>query len=189
LFYEVFMAEQLQQGLFFVLAAVTVVAALGVIFNRNAVYSALSLLVNFAALAVLYLMLNAQFIAVVQVTVYAGAIVVLFLFVVMLLGAGGELRPRNWLNWRTALTVGIALVLLTLLGTVVYEGLIGGATGLVTPQRVAEVGQTQALAATLFTKYLLPFELASVLLLVGMIGAVVLGQRWRGALRRPSQED
>ncbi len=181
------MAVQLQQGLFFVLAATSVVAALGVVFNRNAVYSALSLLLNFASLAVLYLMLNAQFIAVVQVVVYAGAIVVLFLFVVMLLGAGGEVRPRNWLDWRTAFFVGIALVLLTLVGTVVYEGFIGGATGIATPQRVAEVGQTEAVGVALFTQYLLPFELASVLLLIGLIGAVVLGQRWRAMMRRPSQ--
>jgi NADH-quinone oxidoreductase subunit J len=183
------MVIQLQQVLFFVLAATAVVAALGVIFNRNAVYSALSLLVNFASLAVFYLMLNAQFIAMVQIVVYAGAIVVLFLFVVMLLGAGGETRPRNWLNWRTAFFVGIAIVLLTLLGTVVYEGFIGGATGTATPQRVAEVGQTEALGVALFTKYLLPFELASVLLLVGMIGAVVLGQRWRATLHRSGEGD
>jgi NADH-quinone oxidoreductase subunit J len=183
------MAEQLQLGLFLVLAVTAGVAALGVVFNRNAVYSALSLLVNFAALAVLYLMLNAQFIAVVQIVVYAGAIVVLFLFVVMLLGAGGEMRPRNWLNWRTALVVAISLVLVTLLGTVGYEGFIGGAKDTATPQHVAEVGQTQALGVALFTKYLLPFELASVLLLVGMIGAVVLGQRWRRTLRRSDEGD
>jgi NADH-quinone oxidoreductase subunit J len=183
------MAQQLQQMLFFVLAGVAVAAAFGVIFNRNAVYSALSLLVNFASLAVLYLMLNAQFIAVVQVIVYAGAIVVLFLFVVMLLGAGGVTRHASWLNWRTAFVVGAALVLLTLVGTVVYEWPISGATGLSTPEQVAEVGQTQSLGIALFTKYLLPFEMASVVLLVGMIGAVVLGQRWRATLRRPDPED
>jgi NADH-quinone oxidoreductase subunit J len=147
------------------------------------------LLVNFASLAVLYVMLNAQFLAAVQVIVYAGAIVVLFLFVVMLLGASGKMRPRTWLNWRTAAIVGIALVLITLLGTVVYEGFIGGATGEATPQRVAEFGQTQALGVALFTKYLLAFELASILLLVGMVGAVVLGQRWRATLRRSGQGD
>ena len=76
------MAQQIQPTLFFILAGVSIIAALGVIFNRNAVYSALSLLVNFGILAVFYLLLNAQFIAVVQVAVYAGAIVVLFLFVV-----------------------------------------------------------------------------------------------------------
>jgi len=183
------MALQLPQVLFFILAATAVLAALGVVFNRNAVYSALSLLLNFASLAAFYLMLNAQFIAVVQIIVYAGAIVVLFLFVVMLLGAGGEMRPRNWLSWHTAFFVGLALVLLTLLGTVVYEGFIGGATGTATPQRVAEVGQTEAVGVALFTKYLLPFELASVLLLIGMIGAVVLGQRWRTTLQRSGEGD
>jgi len=181
------MAQQLQLGLFLVLAGVAVVAALGVIFNRNAVYSALSLLVNFAALAGLYLLLNAQFIAVVQLIVYAGAIVVLFLFVVMLLGAGGEMPLRNWFNWRTAVVVGAALVLLTLIGTLVFEWIINGATGEATPLRIAEVGQTEALAMALFTKYLLPFELASVLLLIGMVGAVVLGQRWNRALGRSKQ--
>jgi NADH-quinone oxidoreductase subunit J len=182
------MAQQLQLGLFLVLSALAVVAALGVIFNRNAVHSALSLLVNFAVLAVFYLMLNAQFIAVVQVAVYAGAIVVLFLFVVMLLGAGGEVRLENWFNRRTLFVVGAAVVLLTLVGTVVFEGTIGGAVGTATPQQIAEVGQTQALGMVLFTDYLLPFELASVLLLVGIVGAVVLGQRWRGTLGRAGQE-
>jgi NADH-quinone oxidoreductase subunit J len=183
------MAAQLQQGLFLVLAGVAVTAAFGVVFNRNAVYSALSLLVNFASLALLYVMLNAQFIAVVQVVVYAGAIVVLFLFVVMLLGAGGAERHANWLNWHTAFVVGAGLVLVTLVGTAVFEWPIGGAPGTVTPDVIAEVGQTQALGMALFTDYLLPFELASILLLVGMIGAVVLGQRWRGSLRRPDQGD
>lgn len=181
------MAQQLQQGLFLVLAAVTVVAALGVIFNRNAVYSALSLLVNFAALAGLYLLLNAQFIAVVQVIVYAGAIVVLFLFVVMLLGAGGETPLRSWFSWRMAFVVAVALIMLTLIGTVVFEGIINGAVGAATPERIAEVGQTEALGIALLTKYLLPFELASVLLLVGMVGAVVLGQRWGRTVGRSKQ--
>jgi NADH-quinone oxidoreductase subunit J len=75
-----------------------------------------------------------------------------------------------------------ALVLLTLIGTVVFEGPIGGAAGTVTPEQIAEVGQTQAVGAVLFTDFLLPFELASVLLLIGMVGAVVLGHRWRGAV-------
>ncbi|UCC89887.1 MAG: NADH-quinone oxidoreductase subunit J [Anaerolineales bacterium] len=183
------MAQQLQQGLFLALAGVAVVAALGVIFNRNAVHSALSLLANFVALAMLYVLLNAQFIAIVQVAVYAGAIVVLFLFVVMLLGAGGEMQMGGWLNWRTAFIVAAALVLLTLTGTAVFEGTINGAIGTATPEQIAQVGQTEAVGTALFTDYLLPFELASVLLLVGMLGAVVLGQRWRGAIAgRPSGE-
>jgi NADH-quinone oxidoreductase subunit J len=181
------MAQQIQQTLFFVLAGVAIIAALGVIFNRNAVHSALSLLVNFGVLAVFYLLLNAQFIGVVQVAVYAGAIVVLFLFVVMLLGAGGKTWLDSWFSWRTALVVAVALVLLTFIGTAVFELPIRGESGSATPQEIARVGQTQALGAALFTQYLLPFEMASVLLLVGMLGAIVLGQRWRGTLDRPDQ--
>jgi NADH-quinone oxidoreductase subunit J len=181
------MSQQFQLGFFLVLSTVAVVAAFGVVFNRNAVYSALSLLVNFAVLAVLYLLLNAQFIAVVQVVVYAGAIVVLFLFVVMLLGAGGETRIGDWFNRRTAFVVAVAVVLLTLVGTLVFEGTINGATGTATPEQIAEVGQTQAVGIVLFTEYLLPFELASVLLLVGMVGAVVLGRRWRATIGQPER--
>jgi len=183
------MIQQLQLGFFLVLAGVAVMSALGVIFNRNAVHSALALLVNFAVLAVFYLMLNAQFIGVVQVVVYAGAIVVLFLFVVMLLGAGGEVTFEHWFNRRTAFVVVVALALLTLVGTVGFEGTIGGAKGTATPEQIAEVGQTQAVGTALFTDYLLPFELASVLLLVGMVGAIVLGQRWQGTIGRPNDRE
>ena len=172
------MDQQLQMGLFLLLSAVAVIAALGVIFNRNAVHSALALLVNFIVLAVLYLLLDAQFIAAIQVMVYAGAIVVLILFVVMLLGAGGEMKIASWLNWRTTFVVAAGFVLLTLIGTAVFDGEIGGAAGSATPEQIAVVGQTQAIGAALFTEFLLPFELTSVLLLVGLLGAVVLGQHW-----------
>ena len=172
------MSQDLQLGFFLLLSAVAVIAALGVIFNRNVIYSALALLANFAVLAVLYVLLNAQFIAAIQVVVYAGAIVVLFLFVVMLLGAGGELKIAGWLNWRTVFVVAACLVLLTLIGTAVFDGEIGGAAGSATPEQIAVVGQTQAIGAALFTEFLLPFELTSVLLLVGLLGAVVLGQHW-----------
>ena len=120
------MSQELQMGFFLLLSAVAVIAALGVIFNRNVIYSALALLANFAVLAVLYVLLNAQFIAAIQVVVYAGAIVVLFLFVVMLLGAGGELKIASWLNWHTVFVVAAGLVLLTLIGTAVFDGEIGG---------------------------------------------------------------
>jgi NADH-quinone oxidoreductase subunit J len=180
------MDQQLQMGLFLLLSAVAVIAALGVIFNRNVIYSALALLVNFAVLAVLYVLLNAQFIAAIQVVVYAGAIVVLFLFVVMLLGAGGEVKIASWLNWRTIFVVAAGMVLLTLIGTAVFDGEIGGAVGGDTPARIAAVGQTQAIGTVLFTEFLLPFELTSVLLLVGLLGAVVLGQHWR---QMPGRDD
>ncbi len=166
--------------LFIVFALIAVAAAVGVITSRKPVYSALFLLLNFATLAALYILVQAQFLAAVQVIVYAGAIVVLFLFVVMLIGGGelNDIRDRN----KTALARftwprGLALVLgLGLLGGVVY-GLLSGQ--LMTAQNDAAAfgqGSVQAIASVLYTNYTLPFELASVLLLVGMIGAVVLAQ-------------
>ena len=166
--------------LFIVFALIAVAAAVGVITSRKPVYSALFLLVNFATLAALYIMVQAQFLAAVQVIVYAGAIVVLFLFVVMLIGGGelNDIRDRNkTLLARFTWPRAVALVLgLGLLAAVVY-GLLNGQ--LLTAQNTADAfgqGSVQAIAAVLYTDYALPFELASVLLLVGMIGAVVLAQ-------------
>ncbi len=167
--------------LFIIFALIAVAAAVGVIISRKPVYSALFLLLNFVTLAGLYIMLEAQFIAAVQVIVYAGAIVVLFLFVVMLIG-GGELTdirdPQKTLRQRLTAPRITALVLVLLL-------LAGMVFGLVTGQLSAaqgsaatfDHGSAQAIASVLYTDYLLPFELAAVLLLVGLVGAVVLAQR------------
>ncbi len=166
--------------LFIVFSLIAIVAAVGVIIARRPIYSALFLLTNFASLAALYVMLQAQFLAAVQVIVYAGAIVVLFLFVVMLLG-GGELKDIRdpsrpflkrfgWARW-------VAVVLGILLLAAVGYGLVSGQLS-ATQGNAAAFGQgsVQAIGAVLYTDYLLPFELASVLLLVGMIGAVVLAR-------------
>lgn len=167
--------------LFIIFALIAIVAALGVILSRKPVYSALFLLLNFAALAAFYIMLEAQFIAAVQVIVYAGAIVVLFLFVVMLIG-GGELTdirdPNKPLRSRLTPSRIVAL----LLGALLLAGIVFGlATGqLNTAQGSATAfdhGSAQAIASVLYTDYLLPFELAAVLLLVGLVGAVVLARK------------
>ncbi len=168
--------------LFLVLAIIAVAAALGVIFNKNVVHSALSLLVNFCVLAIIYFMLNAQFLAVVQILVYAGAIVVLFLFVVMLLGADLGEPVSDWLTLQNAFLVALGLILLTVIGTAVFENVIYGQRGDLTPQAVEQFGQVELISKTLFTNYLLAFELASVLLLVGIVGVVWLA-------RRPKQQD
>ena len=181
------MIEQLETGLFLVLAIVAVVAALGVVFNRNAVYSALCLLLNFVMLAGLYLMLDAQFIAMIQIIIYAGAIVVLFLFVEMLLGAQGQAGATRWVTPRTGLVLVAAVVLLTLVGSVLFEEPIGGALGSDTAQAVAASGQVQALAMVLFTKYALVFELTGLLLLVGLVGALVLSQKWASRAREGTE--
>ncbi len=167
--------------LFIIFALIAVVAALGVILSRKPVYSALFLLLNFCMLAALYITLQAQFLAMVQVIVYAGAIVVLFLFVVMLIGGGelGDVRPRG-VSWRQRLTWSrmTAIVLAVLLVAALTYGL---ATGRLSSVRGTEAafgqGSVEALAGVLYTDYLLPFELTSVLLLVGIIGAVVLARR------------
>jgi NADH-quinone oxidoreductase subunit J len=163
------------QLLFFLaLAVVAIAGALGVVLSKKPVYSALSLLVNFAVAAVLFITLQAQFVAVVQIIVYAGAIVVLFLFVIMLIGGdltgvGGRSRMRN-----VASIVAVAAGVLLLAGLVVVAsaGALAGVSGDVPGQ-----GSVQAIAEALFTDYLLPFELTAVLLLVAMIGAVVLARK------------
>jgi NADH-quinone oxidoreductase subunit J len=159
--------------LFFVLALVAIGTALGMLLSRNAVYSALFLVLNFGSVAVFYLLLNAPFIALAQVTVYAGAIMVLFLFVIMLLGAEG-LQPSKVLPWQRPLALGLAAILIVEAGTLLLVR--GGAAGAIA-QPVESFGSPQAVGEQLFSTYLLPFEVTSVLLLVAMVGAIVLTQR------------
>jgi len=172
------------QLFFLIVAAIAVVAALGVIFNRSVVHSALALLVNFCSLAVLYFMLNAQFLAVAQILVYAGAIVVLFLFVVMLLGAELGEKISSWLTVQNAFLAALGIILLTVVGTAVFENYINGARGDFTTEAVREYGQVQMIGSVLFTDYVLAFQLVAVLLSVGIIGVVWLAQLH---LKRQSQ--
>jgi NADH-quinone oxidoreductase subunit J len=156
--------------LFLILAAVAVGAALGMLFSRNAVYSALFLILNFATVAVFYLLLGAPFIAMAQVTVYAGAIMVLFLFVIMLLGAE-QLRIARTLGWQQPLAVILAIVLIVEAGFIIFTR-----TDAASVIQAADVNYAspQAIGEVLFNQYLLPFEITSVLLLVAMIGAIVM---------------
>jgi NADH-quinone oxidoreductase subunit J len=176
------MIESLQYLLFWVVAGVAIISAGGVVLNRNAVYSALSLLVNFCMLAVLYILLNAQFLAMVQVLVYAGAVIVLFLFVEMLLGATGRIAPTPWLGPQVIVVLVVAFLILTIVGSVVYERPMGGAVGSMTDVALNEIGQVQAIGLTLFTDYIMAVEMAAVLMLVGLVGAIVLGQGRRTAI-------
>jgi NADH-quinone oxidoreductase subunit J len=165
--------------LFVILSAVAVLSALGMLTSKNAVYSALFLVLNFATVAVFFLILGAPFIAMVQVTVYAGAIMVLFLFVIMLLGAEQLRQASTALNWQRPLMVLLGLLFVGALGAVLFGNAIGtGDFGPTTSNAQLAAapgfgGPTQ-IGLALFQKYLLPFELTSFLLLLGMIGAVVL---------------
>ena len=167
----------MEMVLFVVLGAIAVIAALGVIIARKPIYSALSLLVNFCSLAGLYLLLNAQFLAAVQVIAYAGAIVVLFLFATMLLGGGEESANLKSQISKTYLAIALAFVLLVEVGYVFLSGTLSGPQGYDTPEAIANLGNVQAIGKLLFTNYLLPFELAAVLLLIGIVGAVVLAKK------------
>ncbi|MEE9274044.1 MAG: NADH-quinone oxidoreductase subunit J [bacterium] len=166
------------QVFFYFLAAVTSAGAVAVVALPNPLYSVLSLILTFIGLAGLYLTLNAQFIAVVQVIIYAGAIMVLFLFVVMLLNLGREERGILELPVQKLLGVIAGLAVFTILVKAAAAGaVLTGAKGLFPPERVAELGNIQILGKLLFTKYLLPFQAMGVLLFVGIIGAVVLARR------------
>jgi NADH-quinone oxidoreductase subunit J len=161
-----------QLVLFIVLAAGAVAAAVGMLFSRNAIYAALFLVVNFVSVAILYLTLGAPFIALVQITVYAGAIMVLFLFVIMLLGAE-RLQMGDSLPWQRPLAIVLGLLLL---GEVVYVDLFKAGLGAPLTAPDANFGTPGDIGLALFNQYLLPFEITSVLLLVALVGAVVLTQ-------------
>jgi NADH-quinone oxidoreductase subunit J len=158
---------------FLVLALVAVATALGMLLSRNAVYSALFLVMNFITVAVFYLLLGAPFIAMAQVTVYAGAIMVLFLFVIMLLGA--DALPRTEvLPWQRPLAISLAVIL----GVEAAYILLTKArpVGDILPpgDTVNTMENLRQLGSVLFQQYLLPFEVTSILLLVAMVGAIVL---------------
>lgn len=160
---------------FVILAAVAVAAALGMLLSRNAVHSALYLVLNFMTVAVFYLVLNAPFIAMVQITVYAGAIVVLFLFVIMLLGAdvlrGAADEVRGAERFHRYGAVFLALVLIGVFAYLLLQNNVGGAA----PAGLVDAGP-QALGLKLFQSYLLPFQVTGVLLLAAIIGVVIFGQ-------------
>jgi NADH-quinone oxidoreductase subunit J len=160
---------------FFILAIIAIAAALGMLFSRSAVYSALFLVLNFGTVAVFYILLNAPFIAMAQVSVYAGAIMVLFLFVIMLLGTE-LLPPTNALPWQRPLAIFLGVILFAESGYLLF--IRNAATGDV-PQPVQTFGSPQAVGQVLFSSYLLPFEVTSVLLLIAMVGAIVLAVRER----------
>ena len=158
---------------FFILSLIAVSTALGMLFSRNAVYSALFLVLNFITVAVFYLLLGAPFIAMAQITVYAGAIMVLFLFVIMLLGAE-NLPTAEVLPWQKPLA-GVLAVALAIEATVIFLTRARPIGDIVQPdESVNTVTNLRALGETLFTEYLLPFEVTSILLLVAMLGAIVL---------------
>lgn len=162
--------------LFLITALIAITGAVAMLVSRNAVHSSLFLLLNFAAIAVLFLLLNAPFLFAIQLTVYAGAIMVLFLFVVMLLGAEKVEDTPDQIPWQQplALLLGLALLVIS-----VVVGLGGATNPPPESEALAQFSDPQTLGALLFTDYLLPFEVTGFILLIAVIGVVVLNQRGR----------
>jgi NADH-quinone oxidoreductase subunit J len=166
--------------LFLVLALVAVATALGMLLSQNAVYSALFLVLNFTTVAIFYLLLGAPFIAMSQITVYAGAIMVLFLFVIMLLGA--EALPKaQVLPWQRPLAIFLA-VILAVEGTFLLLTKARPTGNVLQPEAAANtMDNLREMGMVLFSQYLLPFEVTSILLLVAMVGAITLTKKEKGA--------
>ena len=167
---------------FFVLAVASVASALGVILFRNAVHSALSLILTLLFLALFYLQLGAMFIAIVQILIYAGAIMVLFLFVVTMLASEArdtELQDRiPWQRWVAGI---LGLILVGALSYLLFTGTAIDSSAVATGGSLSHVvntqGNTEAFGLALFHGFAFPFEVTSLLIVVAMLGAMVLGRK------------
>ncbi|MEW6469033.1 MAG: NADH-quinone oxidoreductase subunit J [Bacteroidota bacterium] len=158
--------------LFYFLSFVAVLCALLVVFSKSPVNSVLFLIVTFFAIAGHYVLLNAQFLAAVHVIVYAGAIMVLFLYVIMMLNLNRDVEPHKPVALRFAAVVAGGLLAITLIGA------LHGAETLPKAGNVqADIGLIENLGKTLFNDFLLPFEISSILFLSAMVGAVMLGKK------------
>jgi NADH-quinone oxidoreductase subunit J len=158
-------------NLFYFLSFVAILSALLVVFSKNPVYSVLYLIITFFAIAGHYILLNAQFLAAVHIIVYAGAIMVLFLYVIMLLNLNRDSEPHKSNLLKFAATICAGLLMVVLVGSLKGTELIVKSTS-----TTSDIGLVKNLGIVLFTEFLLPFEIASVLLLVAMVGAVMLGK-------------
>ncbi len=163
-------------ALFFALVSITaVVSALLVVICKNPINSALSLILTFFCLATFYAMLEAPFMAVIQVIVYAGAIMVLIVFTIMLLNIRADANKKSFHNVPLSVVVGI-ITLLTA-GSFLARGKVFDINGLITPSVIHQVGHTELIGAVMFTEFILPFEITSILLLAAIVGAVILAKR------------
>lgn len=159
--------------LFIILAVIAIISALMMLRSKNAVHAALYLVLNFTTIAVMYLVLNAPFLFVTQITIYAGAIMVLFLFVVMLLGAEQLRGPATGSRWQWVISgiLGISLAVTFVWMLLTDLNLTGSGS-----ETAVDAGPV-SIGLELFESYVFPFEIASVVLLVAMVGVVVLRSR------------
>lgn len=158
--------------IFFVLAALAVFGAVSLILQRHPIHSALSLIVVMVALAGLYLLLGSEFVAAVQIIVYGGAIMVLFVFVIMLLNVGEEERT-NFSSLATFAGIPLAVAMAGFIGAAI----LSSSNALPTATANGSLTSTKTLSMLIFTDFVYPFELTSFLILVAILGAIVLAQR------------
>jgi NADH-quinone oxidoreductase subunit J len=164
----------ISQIIFYLLASFTILTALFVVFSKNPIYSVLWLILCFFSIAGHFVMLNAQFLAVVHIIVYSGAIMVLFLFTVMLLNLNKETEPHKpmLLKFAAVISGGVLfLIILAAMKTTIPSNYIA-------PQ-ASEIGYVKQIGMKLYREYTLPFEVASILFLSAMIGSVVLAKKER----------
>jgi NADH-quinone oxidoreductase subunit J len=171
------MESMIKTILFYGFSSIAVISAMFVIIKKNPVTSGVSLVVTFFSISGVYVLLNSQFIAIMQVLVYAGAIMVLILFVIMLL----NLRPADIKHSyktvsKAALILFIVIIMCTSLIAIISSGRFSGEKGGITPEIIYGSGNVQIIARAMFSKYLLPFELVSLLITVAIIGVVILSR-------------
>ena len=160
--------------LFWFLSALALVGALMVVLSRNPVHSVLWLVATFFAISGHYILMNAKFLAIVNIIVYAGAIMVLFLFVIMLMNLNSEAEPRkSWMMQLAGVLAG-GCFMMVLVSLVRQTAELGGKTALV---KEGNIGLIKQLGMKLFSEYTVPFEISSVLFLSAMVGAVVIGKK------------
>jgi NADH-quinone oxidoreductase subunit J len=167
----------LDNVVFWIFAPVSVASAIAMLTRRNAVHAALFLIVNFFCLAVMFLILDAPFLFAVQIIVYAGAIMVLFLFVIMLLGVDRNESPGDRLVGQRVIAVALGVGFALEIGLAIRASIGYALHAPAGFDKVNAGGNVQALAKVLFTRYFFPFEVTSVLLIVAAIAAMVLAQR------------
>ena len=169
--------QYLEMAVFFLFAFVAVASALVMITRTKPIQSALAFLMTLISLAGLYLLLSAQFVAILQIVIYAGAILVLFLFVIMLLHSNSGEGAEEKIPFQRPVGILLSLGMLAGLSYVILAGQQNPKIGNGVPE---DLGTAENIGWLLFNKFILPFEVASIILLAGLIGAVVLAKRNRG---------
>lgn len=163
--------QDLSQYMFYIIGLLAIISAICVVASKNPVHSVLFLIVTFFSISGEYLLLNAQFLAIVNIMVYAGAIMVLFLFVIMLFNLNKDTEPHKnpFIKFSAVITGGLLFLVLT--------AALKGANNLTMAQGNNTIGYIDNLGKVLFNQFILPFEVSAVLFLAAMVGAVMLGKK------------